>query len=260
VENGELPAIILPDGPLRRQLAYYPPGLDQDAHGHHEPHVSVVIAGSFLEVTPAGERLVCQGQAGFRADGARHAVRYGPSGALVLTLDFADWVADGAPPASGVDWVPASAFLPHAPAPDDWAECLLDLWALRDPPERVHADRAPHWLREAAEEMLAEPGPVAVAALAARCGVHRVHFSRLFTRHFGIAPSSFRRRSMAARAIAASLHPGTSLAAAAADAGFADQSHMARTLRESCGMGAGRLRALLTRHVTSVQARVACPS
>ena len=43
------------------------------------------------------------------------------------------------------------------------------------------------------------------------------------------------------------------IAGAAAEAGFADQSHMARAMRWSFGLGAGKLRHLLTHEATSVQ-------
>jgi len=69
-----------------------------------------------------------------------------------------------------------------------------------------------------------------------------------------MAPSIFRRRAMASRALAAALTRDGRLADAAAEAGFADQSHMARTVRETCAMSVGEIRQLLLRQVSSVQA------
>lgn len=228
------------------QLAYYPPELHQEAHGHDVPHVSLVLAGSFVETTEAARRTVWQGHAGFRADGACHEVNYGPAGALILSFVTDTWMSAGRP-RGGVGWV-------HAPA--GLARGLLEaqgggiglsgIW------KGVSADERPAWIETAAERLLLTPR-TPIATLAHRCGVGRVHFSRQFARHCGMAPSQFRRRAMAVRALGSTLSGSAGLAGAAADAGFADQSHMARAMRESWGLGAGELRRLLTREATSVQ-------
>jgi len=245
-------------GAVGRRLAYYRPGLRQEAHSHHRPHVSIVVAGSFRETTARGERLVCQGHVGFRADCARHSVSYGPAGALVLSLGAHAWLAAGVP-AAGVGWVRAAVpfarqMIELAGANEAEAEdALVDLWAAaREVGEERRGKGCPAWLAEAAERLLAAPENFSIAALASSIGVHRVHLSRRFLRHFGMTPSLFRRRAMTARALAAALGEEESLAGAAVRAGFADQSHMARAMRESCGMGAGRIRRLLG-GATSVQ-------
>src|SRR5262245_7801280 len=35
----------------RARLSFYPPGLKQAAHRHHQAHLSIVLAGSFREVS-----------------------------------------------------------------------------------------------------------------------------------------------------------------------------------------------------------------
>ena len=249
---------------LRARLVHYPPGLAHAAHSHDEPHVSVVVAGSFRETTPRGEQVVCHGSIGFRADAARHAVRFGPAGALILTVGLRDWIAEGAPSA-GVRWVESSA--PFARQLlclarqggegecDVLADRLVALWVGRSRPER-RARTPPAWLRDAAEQLLSSPD-LPVGALAARIGVHRVHLARSFVGHYGMAPSVFRRRAMASRAISVALAGPSRLADAAAEAGFADQSHMSRVVREWCGVSAGELRRLFMREATSVQAGAA---
>ncbi len=248
---------------LRARLVHYPPGLAQGLHSHHAPHVSVVVAGSFRETTPRGEQVVCHGSIGFRADEARHSVAFGPAGALILTVALSDWIADGAPRA-GVRWVGASPPLARQlmglarqgreSACDELADRLVTLWAARPGHEPAGARHPPAWMREAAEHLLSAPDRVSIAALAARLGVHRVHFARAFLRHYGMAPSVFRRRAMASRAVSAALAGPTSLAAAAAEAGFADQSHMSRVVRADLGLAAGDLRRLFAPEVASVQA------
>ena len=245
---------------FRAGLAYYPPGLAQAWHRHRAPHVSAVIAGSFREATPAGDRVVCQGNVGFRADESKHAVTFGPAGALILSVDAHEWLRAGAPDA-GVRWLAASkrfgrelvalARSGRAGSGEEMADRLSALWSVVG--EAHRGGEPPRWLREAAERLLDDPEPHSIGALARALGVHRVHLSRAFARHFGMPPSVFRRRAMASHALAAALGGTASLAAAAASAGFADQSHMTRAVRETCALGVGEMRGLLAQ-VTSVQA------
>jgi AraC family transcriptional regulator len=249
---------------LRARLVYYPPGLAHAAHSHDAPHVSVVVAGSFRETTPRGEQIVCHGSIGFRADEARHSVRFGPAGALILTVALDEWIGEGVPRA-GVRWVGASepfarellllARRGGAQECDELADRLVALWTARPRPDSSGSRTPPAWLRDAAEQLLSAP-EVPIATLAARLGVHRVHLARSFVGHYGMAPSVFRRRAMASHAVSAALG-GIRLADAAAEAGFADQSHMSRVLREYCGVSAGELRRLFVREATSVQAGAA---
>jgi len=80
------------------------------------------------------------------------------------------------------------------------------------------------------------------AEVARRTGVHRVHLSRSFTAVYGQAPSLFRLRCMTARAIRNVVCDGSSLADAAANAGFADQSHFTRAFAREVGTLPSRLR------------------
>lgn len=250
-------------GALRPRLTHYGPGCRQSSHVHHVPHVSLVVAGSFRETTPRGERIVCQGSVGFRSEAARHSVSYGPAGALILSLETDEWISAGGRD-TDILWVSASARIARElldlisaggpGAAGDAADRLLDISILGQGPKESSTSRpAPPWLREAADHLLAAPQEVAIGELAAHSGVHRVHFSRLFLRHYGMAPNVFRRRAMAAQALASALGQEANLADAAAHGGFADQSHMARTMRECCGMGAAEIRRLLSRQATSVQ-------
>lgn len=207
--------------------------------------------------------MITHGATAVRAEGTRHAVRFGPAGAVVLTVKLECWPLPTCPregsvfaptAATAVDMLRRITAEGHlSQIPDDH---FAPLYNRLDPvPERLR-EVAPDWLDAAARHLLATPGAKAVADLARDAGVHRAHFHRLFRLHYGLAPSVFRRRSMTAHALSRMLIGPESLAAAAAAAGFADQSHMARAVSESCGMTAGRIRRLLanaTRPATSVQ-------
>lgn len=77
--------------------------------------------------------------------------------------------------------------------------------------------------------------------LAARLGMSRESYSRTFTKHNGIAPHAFGlvRRLNHARQM---LRAGEAIAAAAAETGFADQSHLGRCFRRTFGTTPGRYR------------------
>ena len=82
------------------------------------------------------------------------------------------------------------------------------------------SERAPGWLLAARDRLLDDPAGITVESLARQCGVHRVHFSRMFKRHFGIRPSVFRIRSMVSHALMLTLTQDLSLAEGALEAGF----------------------------------------
>lgn len=77
------------------------------------------------------------------------------------------------------------------------------------------------------------------ADLARDVGLSRFHFTRLFGRVTGMPPATYLRQirlSAAARMIS----DGRSLAAAAVEAGFADQAHLTRTFKETYGYTPGQ--------------------
>ena len=86
-----------------------------------------------------------------------------------------------------------------------------------------------------------EPTAVLVATLARRAAMSREAFTRAFHRAHGISPQAFLQgvRLNAARRL---LKDGASPAAAAAAAGFADQSHLGRLFRRAFGTTPGRYR------------------
>jgi AraC-like DNA-binding protein len=81
--------------------------------------------------------------------------------------------------------------------------------------------------------------PTASAELERIAGIDRFTLARQFRRAFGTSPDRYRTMRRLERARAA-IAGGMPLASAAADAGFADQSHMTRQFRRAYGMTPGR--------------------
>jgi AraC-like DNA-binding protein len=83
---------------------------------------------------------------------------------------------------------------------------------------------------------------VALDRLAAAAGLSRFHLIRAFQRRYGLTPFAYQRNLRIERARAV-LRAGVSLADAAANAGFSDQSHLGRSFRAVMGSTPGEYRA-----------------
>jgi AraC-like DNA-binding protein len=88
------------------------------------------------------------------------------------------------------------------------------------------------------------PASITIADLERVHGIDRYSLSRQFRMAFGVSPHRFiiLRRLDLARDL---IRQGCSLANAAVDAGFADQSHMTRHFRKAFGLSPGAWRSLL---------------
>lgn len=233
------------EGPdYRVRLMRYGPGLRQAAHGHVEPSLSVLLAGAFREDCEGEDRTVFSGAIGTKPPQARHAVAFGPDGAMILSVearrDEEAWPqppAWGRAPRAATDLAHLCVSLGEEAV---LADLVADLAAAATPAEDGGA--APSWVGRCRDRMLAEPASVSMTALASEAGVHPSQLTRTFVRAFGEAPSVFRLRRMADRALALVLEGRVSLAAAAHEAGFSDQSHMSRAIKTFCGLTPGAAR------------------
>ena len=106
-----------------------------------------------------------------------------------------------------------------------------DSRAVRVPgtPDYAAAQRARAYLDDMAET------PVSLGDLEAAAGASRWQLSRDFRRFFGTSPHRYLVMRRLGR-VKGALKSGMALAEAAADAGFADQSHMSRHFKRAYGM------------------------
>jgi AraC family transcriptional regulator len=220
-------------------LSIYPPGLTQERHAHEYPSAALLLAGSLLEETDSGAAVAGHASVGLKPDGCTHRNVYGREGAIVLSMSIQSprlWSAGGATHDWG--WERGRHSLAGMAA-----SALRGQFACADLASELLAGRTafakkfpspPIWLRRAHEEIMDTPD-VPLEELAARAGVHRVHMCRSFSRFYGEGIGALRMRRRAELAISAYLHANAPAAAAAADAGFADQSHFARTVKRLFG-------------------------
>jgi AraC-like DNA-binding protein len=94
------------------------------------------------------------------------------------------------------------------------------------------------------QAVAADPG-VRLADLARVTQLSPYHLSRLFHRSSGVTISQLRSRLKVRQALDRLADGQRDLAALAAEAGFADQAHLTRTVRRETGHTPGQLRALL---------------
>jgi AraC-like DNA-binding protein len=107
---------------------------------------------------------------------------------------------------------------------------------------------APRDLADKAREAILEGEPESsdLVRLARVLGVSPSHLSRTFHRHVGMTVSRYRNRVRVSRALARMEQGETDLATLAVTLGFADQSHLTRTVRTHLGHPPAHLRRLFS--------------
>ncbi len=240
-------------GELFVGLRRYPGGIDQPSHLHEGSSASLLLSGMLREEWDSGAFRAAGFARVYKPSDARHATRIGPGGATLLSVEIeAPGDARAAP-------------IPHwsRPVADEWRDAAVLLSALLGGDHEAHMADAAHdlitgfghgsvpgderraqWLTRLFDRLSEETGePVPLAELARQIGVNPSYAARAFRSRYGVSPSQHRRRARCLRALDSLVGREASIAAAAADAGFADQSHFTRELRLFLGITPGQLAA-----------------
>ncbi|HEX8572256.1 MAG TPA: helix-turn-helix transcriptional regulator [Allosphingosinicella sp.] len=207
-------------------------------HHHLAPYAAVVLRGGYLEAGDSGRFSVAAGDVLLHDAFEAHQDHFAAAGADILNLPLpgapglryarlAD--PDGLVRVAGRDPREAAALLIEqllggGKAMDDWPDLLA---------EALRLDRV-----------------VSLAGWAGAHGLAPSSVSRGFRLAYGVSPQRYRADHRASRAARSMGRLGESLAAIAAETGFADQPHMNRTVKRAFGHCPSSLR----RHVYCVQA------
>jgi AraC family transcriptional regulator len=234
---------LLGDRDLQIRLSWYDPGEVMAVHTHQFGQVSVLLAGSFREISDGRNIDNHAAHIGYKPARLAHANLYGDTGALILAIDFGD---RDYPAARQWGWQPARAeqfamtrqIVSGELAVEELRNSALDLTASAMP--RQANDRKPARWAVHLRDKLRDEHVVDLAATARQIGIHPAHLSRGFREWFGAPPSVYALRCRMGRAVQA-LASGESAAMAAESAGFADQSHFIRTLKRETGLTPKRL-------------------
>lgn len=208
----------------------HPPREQVYRHLHNSPFAAVVLTGGYVETGDTGRHLVEPGDVLFHQAFESHSHMIGQVGAEVLVVEMSE-----APPISrgrvaDVDavvrlWendpdIASSELLartiPHDPQPLDWPDILA-----RD----LRCDPSTDLTRWA-EAHAMHPGSI----------------SRGFRQVYSVTPAHYRLIQRTLRALSILPAADGTLAAVAADSGFADQSHMTRAIRRVTDRSALQIR------------------
>ncbi|HEX8832024.1 MAG TPA: helix-turn-helix transcriptional regulator, partial [Longimicrobium sp.] len=103
----------------------------------------------------------------------------------------------------------------------------------------------PRWLPDVRAELDEHPGQRSVGEIARSLGLHPTYLTRRFRAEYGCSVTQYRRRVRLLSAAQALASPAMSLARAAYQQGFADQSHLCREVRRELGVTPSALRELI---------------
>ncbi len=224
-------------------------------HAHDGMHLCAVLDGGFAERDGKGSVELSAGDVRL-SPACRHDIDFGPAGARCVLIELE--------PAT-VEPLRRSLFVADQPRLGGLVRALgraqtglngrdETLRALRVEAaatelmaqlERLRDGRPlppPPWLERVRDYLHDAAETPSVTELARIAGVHRVHLARAFRDHFGVSVSAYGRRLRLERAVRLLRAGDLPLASVAADAGFADQSHLTRTLRQTLGVTPARLR------------------
>jgi AraC-like DNA-binding protein len=193
-------------------------------HRHDRGFVALVLAGRYTEAGDTGRHIVAAGDVIVHQSWESHLNEVDRCGAQVLVLPLdSSWQTTPRGTVGDADAIArlaerdagaaiallTEAFVDHEAAPLDWPDQLAE--ALRHDPN------------------------LELGAWARRHSLHPGSLGRGFTQLFGTTPAGYRRDQRMRRALMAIAQGEAKLSAVAAEAGFADQAHMTRTIGRSLG-------------------------
>lgn len=247
------------------RVNWYAPGTTMRRHEHEAHQVSLLLAGTLQERTTRGEVRLDGPAVGIKPAGQAHDNDYGPHGALILCVELGPGVDLDAATGHGLSWhwrlqlpgalVAGGRKLLADLVDDIDADAEGRVWEwlamARECDGRSRGSR-PGWVQRACIR-LREDDTASLSRMSRDEGLHPVYFSRAFARWVGCPPTVFRQRARLERAFEA-LSRGCTLADAAFQAGFADQSHFTRVARAHSGPSPRQWRRILAQpRVQSVQ-------
>ena len=193
-----------------------------ERHRHVDAYIAVTISGSYFEAGDDGRVRARAGTVIVHNALSAHRDDFGTSGAIVLNLPAlsgltgAGTIADAESVAKAAERdlreaasLVAEQFQPVLLSPEDWPDLLA-----RD---------------------LARNPDLQISDWADSAGLDPASVSRGFAKAFGVTPKRYRLEARVRRTVSALKSWRGSLAAIAAEQGFADQAHFTRAVRDLTG-------------------------
>jgi AraC family transcriptional regulator len=229
----------------------YSSSLRTPEHCHERDLLCLVLDGSYVERCGRRHRTRKPLEVFFHPAGVSHASDFRAAGARILRIEIDPRFR----PTEGVE--------PDGESSARLARHLYEEFVLQDEASRFAveeialrlvarvrgweartADRMlPAWLLDAKECVRAGfHGRLTLRDVAVAAGVHPIHLASVFRRHHGCSVGQFIQRLRIDQARRDLARADATLAAVAADCGFADQCHFTRVFKRQVGTTPGRYR------------------
>jgi AraC family transcriptional regulator len=241
--------------------ALYPEGMTLARHCHAQCFLTLVLEGSYSEKHHAREFQWSEGTIHLLPAGESHENRFHSPVRMLRVAIEPDAFRHGDPerarflaeprelsgPLSA--WL-ANRMLCEFLSQDDVASLaiegvVLEMLAESARSAETHASNAPAWLKRVRELLEAShPDAPGLAKLASVAGVHPVHLSREFHKHYRMTIGEYIRKRRVERASELLSKSALSLADIASMCGFSDQSHFCSLFRKHCGVTPAKFRKL----------------
>jgi AraC family transcriptional regulator len=217
-------------------------------HSHRNRALLLPLRGAFVEETTDTAFRLCRGTALLRPPALEHSDRFESEGAQLLIVEPHEqwWAALGLSvgaraaafehPAVSMcsDEIVREMATPDSVSPLAIESALLRLFCGF---ARAGGSVNATWLEQLRKRLTgAWSQPVAFSALCREVGVHAGYAAQLFADRYGCSPAEYVRKLRLDFVCQRLERSRDSLAAIAAAAGFADQSHLSRTFRKAFGM------------------------
>ncbi len=241
----------------------YPPGARIKRHVHRHSYFSILLSGSYRESYGMSVRECGPAAAVLHPAGEVHEDCFSNEGGRIFRFEIADdssgmsvarQIFDRAELRNGRIRCLAARLYRESRKNDDFSPLAAEAlaWEIISEAVRIGTPREetgrPRWLEQALQLLHeALPAHLTVERIALTVGVHPVHLARVFRRRYGCSMGEYARNwrvELASRQLAASTW---SIAEVAAAAGFADQSHLSRTLKSAGGLTPREFQAVFRR-------------
>lgn len=195
-------------------------------HVHGEAYAALVLSGGYEEAGDHGRFKVNPGDVVFHDRFEGHLDRFFAKGAVILNLPLApnQWAMPGIARVADPDSVARMA-------ETNYADALSLLLSSAIPWTPEHTD----WPDQLAAALAQNPC-LKLSRWSEENGLAPWTVSRGFAQVFGVTPEFFRARARARQALKSIQSTQTPLAMIAAELGFADQSHMTRSVKQLTGV------------------------
>ena len=240
-------------------LNYYPGGTELEKHRHERAHLGYTLKGLFTQTYLHSSCSCPAGSLRFVPAGEWHANSFETdTECLLVSLEqrLLDRIPGGAPllekPVEihglAASWLAHRMFAEFREQ-DQASSVALEGIILEILAEGVRSHRQrprepiPRWLRRVREVLAARYlEATSLGELAAIAGVHQVHLSREFRRHFDCTIGEFLRKARIDHASRLLAEEDFSLAEIALTCGFSDQSHFSSVFKRQTGMTPAKYR------------------